>query len=749
MNTVHNPGLTPDSRAALSEIGEYFLAGHANADVAGPVLKYACGLRELFARAPLSIEPTHAFAPVSSYYDGAYRRPIYNGLVSEFFGEIAEQKKKAADRPEIARAIDESIAYWHEYDVRRLVRDSLDEQGRSIFAVNDHAMYQHFFSVWQGHATLDYHRILTDGLVGYATRIQAGLSGAKQGARKHEFYEAVSITMTGIQDLVRRNIAECERLLANTDDTGRTRLEPLKQAFEQMLIGAPRGVYEALQYVHFLNAIDGFDNIGRLDQYLYPFFRTDLERGSVTGGEVEAMLVELLDIWGAHGHWQVVIGGSTMDGDNAGNELTALILAARARMQRPQPSVSLRLARVSPPALLEQAFDLLGAGVGQPALYNDELYIDELKRMGVPHNDAVEFVFGGCSETHIAGKSAIRDSFVNMAKALETVFYNGRVSYEGERLGVETGDPLALAGFDCLMSAYKKQAEFVIDTFVRYRNRTQQIVAATQPALIRSIFIDDCLGKGMTHSEGGSIYNNGMVDVYGIPNVANALFAVKRLVFEKKTVTMPDLIEGLRHDFQGYDELRQLCLAQHKYGNDHEDVDLIAHEIAAHVFGYIRRHNIWNGGCYYGFCASSPGYHVLFGKTTGATPDGRRAGSPLANAIGPVQGTNTHGPTAMLNSVNRLELSTAIGTPVLNLSFGNAFFIPEHYERLAALVQTYFERGGMQMQFTVADRQTLLNAMSNPAGHANLMVRVSGYCARFIDLARDVQEEIVARTVAC
>jgi len=248
-----------------------------------------------------------------------------------------------------------------------------------------------------------------------------------------------------------------------------------------------------------------------------------------------------------------------------------------------------------------------------------------LENIGVPRADAIEFALGGCSETHIAGKGAIRDAYLNIAKVLEATLYNGRVSPCGPKLGPETGAPESFEDFAAFLSAYKTQAEWVIDTFVRYRNQAQKAVARVQPALVRSVFIASCIDRGLSQSEGGADYTYGLADVYGVPNVANSLFVIKTLVFERSLVSMGQLISALHRDFEDEEDLRRLCLTQHKYGNDHDDVDSLAREVSDHLFGYLQRHKIWRGGIYYGCCASAPGWHVLFGKATGATPDGRHA----------------------------------------------------------------------------------------------------------------------------
>jgi len=733
----------------LSAMGEHFLAGHCRCDSPKPILKYAGGLLEVYTKAALNIDPARNFAPVSSYAGNSYCFPMHNGVVPQWaWRRGSHEKSNRHDAPAIREAIDQALEYWDTYDADALVRRSLDPDGTEFERTTAH-VGSACYSTWQGHATLDYRTILGKGFVHYRDRAREKLAGLppQQDEKSRNLYQALSVVVEGIERLIRRNVQECGRIAAAGDVHDAARVQRLQEAFEQMLVGPPEDFYQALQYVHFFNAVDGFDNVGRLDQYTYPFYRGDVRRGLIDGEGAVAFFAELFDIWGAHNHWQVVIGGQNADGADASNELTRLIMDARRMVNRPHPSLSLRVPSRSPDELMVKALELLRDGLGQPALYNDDLYVRTLEGIGVAGEDAVEFVLGGCSETHIAGKGAIRDSFLNVAKALEGLLNGDRVSFDGRDLQVEPVDPETFEGFDSFLGAYKRQVEAIVDGFVHYRNRIQQIVARVQPALVRSVFISDGLDRGVSNSEGGVEYNHGMVDVYGIPNIANSLFVIRKLVFEDRIVSMGELLLALQRNFEGYDDLRRLCLRQHKYGNDYDDVDELARDVTDHIFGHIQTHRIWNGGIYYGFCASAPGFHMDAGQTMGATPDGRLAGTPLANSMGPVQGTDANGPTAMLKSVTKLDLSKAIGSPVVNMSFTRRMFDPENHGTMISLIRTYFKRGGMQIQFTVVDRDTLRDAMAHPEKHGNLIVRVSGYCARFVDLPRQFQEEVAERVL--
>lgn len=743
MSTVTKKEQNIINTELLHDIGEHFTNGHFSCPSPEPMLKYAWGLREVYTHARLHIAPDHRFAPLSLYGAGMGYLPIYNGMIAG----NTEAMEKASNRSDIRKVIEGLAKYWSAYNVENVLQATMSEKERHLLQTS-HEHGQQFFIAWQGHATINYRRLLDRGFVSFRQQVtekMADFSGRDKPQRI--FYESLSIVTEGIETLIQRNNTECQRLAGIADDKNQEKMQRLQTAFEQMLVGPPRSYYEALEFVLFFNAIDGFDNVGRMDQYLWPFYQNDTALGLLTPESAQDMLVELMRILSGCYHWQIVVGGLNQLGQDAANDLTLIIMNARRRIKEPKPSLSLRVSCKTPDKYLHKAAELLAQGLAHPALYNEELYCQELQEIGTEPADAVEFTFGGCSETHIAGKGAIRDAVVNITTALEAALYNGHISNGKTAFGLSTGSAEQFPSFDAVLTAYKQQVEYIIDTFVMFRNRMQEIMARLQPALVRSIFIDDCIEKGQSHTAGGARYNHGLVDVYGVPNVANSLYTIKQLVFEQSTLSLNELITALQNNFHRHDAIRELCLDQLKYGNDHDQVDLLAGEVFNHVFDYIRTHRIWNGGSYYGFCAHAANLYISLGKQTGATPDGRRAGEPLANAVGPMSGTDTSGPLAMLNSVTKLDLRKAVGTPVVNMNFSPGMFASENQDAFCGLIRTYFKRGGMQLQLSAIDKTQLQDAMIHPENHRNLFVRVSGYCARFIDLDRESQDEFIQRTV--
>ena len=292
----------------LNEIGEYFLAGHIGCNEEKPIIKYASGLYNLYKRVPISIEGDYELAPVRNLFGGSYCFILCNGLVPLSDG-MAEDKKEKYNDPRIKEVIDKSKEYWSTYSVNNILHSTFNDEDRAVFAANDGGKYESFFSDWQGHATLDYKRILEKGFMDYRSRIDEKLcsldSNADDYEKKNDFYRSLVIVMDGIELLIQRHIDLCQESISQgkTSDSDAPKINRLLETFQQMLTGAPESFYQAIEYVHFFNVIDGFDNAGRIDQYLYPFYKKDVESGKTDDKMVEELFFQLFDMWGNHGYW--------------------------------------------------------------------------------------------------------------------------------------------------------------------------------------------------------------------------------------------------------------------------------------------------------------------------------------------------------------------------------------------------------------------------------------------------------------
>ena len=584
------------------------------------------------------------------------------------------------------------------------------------------------------HSIPNYGRVLREGLRGHEARVADGLALAQQRAdtEKVDFYLGMTDVVAGIHAWHQHVVRVLERWNPNSVFEARRR-DMLVAALWQVPFGPARTFYEALVAYNFIFYLDDCDNPGRLDRELTPFYRADVEAGVLSRESALEMLQTFTDNVAANDAWSAAIGGSLPDGSPAYNEVTSLCLEAVHGRHR--PSYELAVREDMPEAVWDAALDAVATGCGQPAFYNDPAYVEGLgdPRLGVRPEDAVWWNGGGCTETMVHGCSNVGslDAGINLLLILE---------------GTLTRSLPDAQTFEGLLTAYYRDVTAVVEDIADGVSRLQRAKAEVAPQPMRSLLIDDCIDRGVEFNAGGARYNWSVVNVAGLANVADALAAVREVVFEAQEVTETVLLDALRTDFAGSERLRQRLRACPRYGNDQPVVDELAAAIATHVFGAFDAHTPWRGGAFLPSCIMFTTYAAV-GEHVGATPDGRHAGEPLADSIGPVTGRDRQGPTAMLRSVTRLPLASALGTPVLNMRFARTLFDePESRQAIRDLIETYFDLGGLQIQLSVVDREVLEDAMVHPERHEDLIVRVGGFSAYFNSLTPALKQAILERT---
>lgn len=614
---------------------------------------------------------------------------------------------------------------------------------------------QGVLSMAGNHMTMDFASVMQDGLEGriaQARARQARIAADEPGADgKRDFLEALILCAQGHIDLCRRYGALAAELAARAaGPQRRLELEQIAETCRRVPAQPPRTFPEACQALWFAFMLVP-DAPGRVDQYLYPFYRQDRELGTLTADDAREYLSCL---WlkyfenpggncpvGAVHH--LTLGGLTADGADASNEVTRLCLDVTEDLHLQRPQVGLRWSRHTPDALLQRAVAVLGSHCGSPDFSNDEQIVPALVAAGVAPEDARDFSLSGCNEVIVTGKAQMGsvEGFINLPKVLRIVLGLEPELGPGQDLGTLT-DAAALQA--ACATELARLAEVVHRTSV---GRDQHSAQYTDLAC--SLMVNDCIEKVKGYHQGGARYNYCNWDVVGIANLADSLAAIDKLVFQQRACTLPELAQALRVNWEGHEPLRRRILNDMPhYGNDDDAVDRIAAGIVEQLSALLKRYAPFRGGQYIlGTLAGAENMHIEFGRVTGATPDGRKAGEPLADSMGAAQGRDRRGVTALLNSVAKLPHRLLPTASTLNVRIDPKLVkTPGGAVRVAALIRSHFLSGGQHMQLNLISREMLEEAQRHPEQHPELMVRVAGYSAPFVSLWEDLQDEIISRT---
>ncbi|PID92347.1 MAG: formate C-acetyltransferase/glycerol dehydratase family glycyl radical enzyme [Bacteroidetes bacterium] len=636
------------------------------------------------------------------------------------------------------------------------------------------------------HIAVDFFKILEQGIVGY---LEANsFYGSKvdrteqAGVKAGHFHHAVDISIRAFQHFIRRYRDLAIYLSKESDDPVRiAELELIAANCEHIAVKPPQTFYQALQLVYFIQLVLQIESnghsvsLGRMDQYLYPFYAKDLEAGNLNAEEALELLentwIKLLSInkirpWshtrfsaGGPLYQNVTIGGQHIDGSDAVNPMSFLILESVGKMQLTQPNLSVRFHRNMSQEFMKACVKVIEKGFGMPSFNNDEVVIPGLLELGVEKEDAYNFSAIGCIEIAVPGKWGYRCtgmSFLNMMRVLMATLNNGLDRETGRVFHPGKGELADFNCFDDFFKAWEDQVEYYARKTVEIDTAVDTALEELVPDILCSAFVDSCIPRGKTIKEGGSKYDFVSGLQTGIANMGNAMAALKKLVFEEGRISKEELMEALAGDFEGKEgeKIRQTLLNfAPKYGNDDDEVDLLLHD-AYMVFinelekYHTTRHGRGPIGCRYYAGTSSISANVPSGAAVGATPDGRKAGTPLAEGSSPSSGTDTLGPTAVFNSVAKLPTQRIMGGVLLNQKLSPAAIAKDaDKEKLISLIRTFFtDLKGWHVQYNIVSRETLIAAKKNPEQYRDLVVRIAGYSAFFTTLSPDTQDDIIART---
>ena len=670
-----------------------------------------------------------------------------------------------------------------------------------------------------GHLTVKYDEVLKIGFSGIAEKAEKALSALGKGDGD---YASKSAFLESVTECARAAITYAHRYAELAEDMAK-KCPDEKRAAELMQISrncrrvpehGAESFYEACQSFWFVQMLIQTEasghsiSPGRFDRYMYPYYKADLDRGDITRAQAQELIdciwVKLNDLnkvrdalsaegFAGYSLFQnLIVGGQDERGLDTTNDLSFMCITASMHVALPQPSLSIRVWNGSPYELLAHAARLTRTGIGFPAYYNDEVIIPSLMSRGLTLEDARDYNIIGCVEPQKSGKTdGWHDAaFFNMCRPLELVFSNGVDG--GEQISVQTGDVEKMSSFEEFYDAYKKQMNYMIELLVNADNAIDTAHGVRCPLPFVSSMVDDCIARGKSVQEGGAVYNFTGPQGFGIANVADSLYAIKKLVFEEKKITLGELKAAMEHNYgksgdnkaafdatveivkrlsdsgmditddvikeiyagvAGDDEnsakyahIRDLIDELPKYGNDVEEVDEMARDAAYTYTRPLEKYKNPRGGMFqaglYPVSANVP-----LGAQTGATPDGRYAKTPVADGVSPSAGKDICGPTAAANSVSRLDHGIASNGTLYNMKFHpSALEGASGIDSFINLVRGYFDRKGSHMQFNVVSRETLIDAQKNPEKYRSLVVRVAGYSALFTTLSKSLQDDIINRT---
>lgn len=636
-----------------------------------------------------------------------------------------------------------------------LVPGDADYDKMEVFAAG---VKNWLFKHWEsGHILPGYHRVAA---LGFGALIEEGEAALEKADAEHKPYiEAMLMCNRAAAAYIRRFAEKAEAMAAESAvPEYRAQLKKIAEACGQIADGPARTFFEAVQLIWFVHEMLYVENepasisLGRLDQTLYPYYRKDVEAGILTDAEASDYIDALWIKFSAnlHAYQNVTIGGIDRDGNFTANPVTYIILQSTRRLRFDQPLISLRYNDNMPDRMWAESMALIKTGIGFPAFFYDGACIPAKRRMDIAEEDAENYALIGCVEMGTPGREYAKTEVlrINMAMIMQLMLNRGAAALTGDSFPLKEEKALdEIATFEEFYGWYKSELLHFGGLAMDGINLLDACVMHYYPTPFLSVTMEQCYEKGLDVTGGGTVYNNSGVNLCGMANAVDSLAAIRKVVFEDRAATLYELAEALRADFSGYEAL-QNALARHcpKFGNDLDEVDGMMNDLVAAFADMVRGYRNPRGGRFQ-LGLYSVEDHAKMGLRTGATPDGRNAKMSLANALSPVQGKDKIGPTAVVNSVLKTDLSVATNGMVLDLKFNPQFLESDrHMDALKDLINTYFHNGGMEIQFNVVDRATLVDAQTHPEKHRNLVVRVSGFSAYFTTLMKTTQDEIIART---
>ena len=627
-----------------------------------------------------------------------------------------------------------------------------------------------------GHTAMD-GKMYREGLLDVKARIERRIASLDyihdpEATDKQQELEAMAISCDAAILFAERHAELAEQMAAKESDPRRkTELEKIADVCRWVPAHAPRDLWEAIQmywFVHLgtVTELNGWDsmNPGHIDQHLFPFYQKGIREGTLTRDQAKELIsclwikfnnqpappkvgVTALESGTYNDFTNINIGGVDRDGKSGANELSYMILEVQEELHELQPGLSIHIAENTPDEFLLAGIKVIRQGHGYPSVFNPDTYVKEMVRAGKTLEDAREGGCSGCIEVGAFGKEAyLLTGYLNTPKILEITLNNGVDPETGKKLGLETGDPRLFSSFDELYEAWHRQMVYFVNLKLSVNNYIERMFSLYAPATFLSLYIDDCIEKGKDYYSGGARYNTTYIQCTGLGTITDCLTALKKHVFEDHRYSMDEILRACAVNWKGEEKMRQY-IRNHTpfFGNDDDTADKVAVRVYDDLVDAIEgRPNTRGGKTQLNMLSTT--CHNYFGSVCGATPNGRFAHFAISDGTSPAHGSDSHGPTAVIKSLGKLDQTKSGGT-LLNMRFVPALLRREEdQKKLASLIRTYFKFGGHHIQFNIVDTATLHDAQQHPDEYRDLLVRVAGYSDYFNDMTEQLQNEIIART---
>ena len=627
-----------------------------------------------------------------------------------------------------------------------------------------------------GHTAMD-GKMYHEGLLDVKARIEKKIAELDyiydpEATDKQQELEAMAISCDAAILFAERHAELAEQMAAKEQNSQRKKeLEKIADVCHWVPAHAPRDFWEAIQmywFVHLgtVTELNGWDsmNPGHIDQHLWPFYQRGIEEGTLTREQAKELLcclwikfnnqpappkvgVTALESGTYNDFTNINIGGVDRDGRSAANELSYIILEIQEELHELQPGLSIHIAKNTPDEFLLEGIKVIRQGHGYPSIFNPDTYVQEMVRAGKSLEDAREGGCSGCIEVGAFGKEAyLLTGYLNTPKILEITLNNGVDPETGKQLGLKTGDPRSFKSYEELYNAWHQQMVYFVNLKLSVNNYIERMFSLYAPATFLSLYIDDCIEKGKDYYSGGARYNTTYIQCTGLGTITDCLATLKKHVFEDHRYTMDEMLQAVGKNWEGEEKMRQY-IRNHTpfFGNDDEYADNIAVRVYDDLVKAIEgRPNTRGGKTQLNMLSTT--CHNYFGQVCGATPNGRFAHFAISDGTSPAHGSDSHGPTAVIKSLGKLDQTKSGGT-LLNVRFvPNLLKREEDQKKLASLIRSYFKMGGHHIQFNIIDTATLHDAQQHPEEYRDLLVRVAGYSDYFNDMTEQLQNEIIART---